>query len=155
MKKKFLLAGCIALPLLVGGIAGFITATNVKEWYPALNKPFFTPPNALFAPVWTLLYLLMGISLYLILRSPASPARRRAIVIFLTQLFFNFWWSFIFFSFHQVGIALVVIVSLLISIVLMIRTFYKVSSTAANLQWPYLAWVGFATALNAAIWWLN
>lgn len=145
----------LALPLVVGGVAGVVTAQNVREWYPYLNKPSFTPPNALFAPVWTVLYLFMGVSLYLVLCQPPSSARKKAVILFGIQLFFNFWWSIIFFRFHLVGVALIDIVLLWICIVWMIRRFYKVSNLAANLQWPYLAWVSFATALNASVWYLN
>ncbi|AXY78709.1 tryptophan-rich sensory protein [Paraflavitalea soli] len=145
----------LALPLVVGGVAGAVTAQNVREWYPQLNKPFFTPPNALFAPVWTALYLLMGISLYLVLRQAPTTARKNAVILFGVQLFFNFWWSIIFFQFHLIGLALIDIVLLWSSIIWMISLIYKVSRRAANLQWPYLAWVSFATALNASVWYLN
>lgn len=155
MKKWLKLIVSLALPLAVGGAAGAVTAQNVRTWYPQLNKPWFTPPNALFAPVWTVLYILMGISFYLVWRQPPSVARKPAIAIFAVQLFFNFWWSIFFFQFHQVGLALIDIALLWVCIVWMIARFYKVSPAAANLQWPYLCWVSFATALNAAVWYLN
>ncbi|MBO9566781.1 MAG: tryptophan-rich sensory protein [Niastella sp.] len=155
MKKWQLILLSLALPLLVGGVAGVVTAQNVRVWYPQLNKPFFTPPNALFAPVWTALYLLMGISLYLVWKQPPSSSRKLAVILFGVQLFFNFWWSIIFFQFHLIGLALIDILLLWISIIWMIIRFNKISRLAANLQWPYLAWVSFATALNASIWFLN
>jgi benzodiazapine receptor len=155
MKKWQLLLLSLMLPLAVGTVAGIVTAQNVREWYPTLSKPFFTPPDGLFGPVWTALYILLGISLYLVLRQPSSPARKRAIVIFSVQLFFNFWWSILFFQWHLIGLALIDIILLWISIVWMIRQFYKVAVPAANLQWLYLAWVSFASALNASIWYLN
>lgn len=155
MKKWSKILVSLALPLTIGGVAGAVTAQNVRTWYPQLNKPWFTPPNALFAPVWTLLYLTMGISLYLVWRQPPSMARKQALTAFAVQLFFNFWWSILFFQFHQVGWALIDIVLLWMGIVWMIARFYKVSRLAANLQWPYLAWVSFATALNAGVWYLN
>lgn len=155
MKKWQLILLSFALPLVAGGVAGIVTSQNVRDWYPLLNKPSFTPPNILFGPVWTVLYIIMGISLYLILREPPIAARKKAVIIFGVQLFFNFWWSIIFFQFHLIGWALIDIVLLWICILWMIRQFYRVSDWAANLQWPYLAWVSFATALNASVWYLN
>ncbi|MBO9657853.1 MAG: tryptophan-rich sensory protein [Chitinophagaceae bacterium] len=155
MKKWQLLLLSLILPLAVGAIAGLVTAQNVQEWYPSINKPGFTPPDYLFGPVWTALYILMGFSLYLILRSPQSGERRKAIISFSIQLFFNFWWSFIFFQFHLIGLAAIVILTLWVCILIMICQFYKVSSLAANLQWPYFAWVSFASALNISIWYMN
>lgn len=143
------------LPLAVGYVAGRVTTENVIIWYPTLEKPAFTPPNYLFGPVWTLLYILMGISLYLIVRQSASHKRTKALTLFSIQLVLNFWWSILFFRFHLIGAALANIILLLIFIVLMIRSFFKLNSIAAHLQWPYLAWVSFATALNMAIWVLN
>ncbi len=156
MKNKWLtFVYCIALPMATGAIAGYVTFQNVQTWYPDLRKPSFNPPNAVFGPVWTILYLLMGISLYLIIREPTSAKRRLALVLFGVQLFFNFWWSILFFRFHAIGIALLDIVLLWLFIILMIRQFYQVSGKAANLQWPYLAWVSFAGVLNFSIWYLN
>jgi translocator protein len=155
MKKWIVLVLCMLLPLAVGFVSGKITRENVIAWYPMLQKPSFTPPNYLFGPVWTVLYILMGISLYLIVRQPASHNRTKAITLFSIQLLLNFWWSILFFRFHLIGYALIDIILLLIIIMLMIRSFFKVNNTAAHLQWPYLAWVSFATALNLAIWVLN
>ncbi|NIG54531.1 TspO/MBR family protein [Chitinophaga sp. Cy-1792] len=155
MNKLFKLLLCIGLPLLTGAVAGYVTLQNVNTWYPGLEKPSFNPPNAVFGPVWTILYILMGISLYLVLQQPPSPARRRAIVLFSIQLFLNFWWSILFFQFHWVRVAMADILLLWLFIILMIRQYYRVSATAASLQWPYLAWVSFASILNAAIWYLN
>lgn len=155
MKKWIKLVLCILLPLAVGFVSGKITRENVINWYPFLEKPSFTPPNYLFGPVWAVIYLLMGISLYLVVRTPASPKRTKALTLFSVQLLLNFWWSILFFRFHLVGVALAEIILLLVFITLMIRSFFSVNSVAANLQWPYLAWVSFATALNMAIWVLN
>lgn len=155
MKKWITIALCMFLPLAIGFVSGRITTENVRIWYPTLEKPSFTPPNYLFGPVWTLLYILMGISLYLIVRQPASPNRTKALTLFSVQLLLNFWWSILFFRFHLIAFALIDILLLLIFIMLMIRSFFKVNNTAPHLQWPYLAWVSFATALNMAIWVLN
>lgn len=155
MKKIAIFILCISGPLLIGVIGGFATATSIDTWYATLNKPFFNPPNYLFGPVWTLLYLLMGISLYMILQSPVNEFRKKAIIIFSLQLFLNFWWSFLFFKFHLLGIAFVEIIIIWISIITMIYVFQKINKTAAYLQIPYLLWVSFASVLNGAIWFLN
>lgn len=155
MKKIAIFILCIIGPLLIGAIGGFATATSIDTWYVTLNKPFFNPPNYLFGPVWTLLYLLMGISLYMILQSPVNEFRKKAIIIFSLQLFLNFWWSFLFFKFHLLGIAFVEIFIIWISIITMIYVFQKINKTAAYLQIPYLLWVSFASVLNGAIWFLN
>jgi len=120
-----------------------------------LNKPFFNPPNYLFGPVWTLLYLLMGISFFLILQSPIKELKRKAIIIFVIQLSLNFLWSFMFFKFELIGLAFIEIILIWISIFTMIIAFNKINRIAAALQIPYLLWVSFATVLNGAIWWLN
>ena len=155
MNRYLKLALCILLPLMVGGISGFATATSINTWYVTLNKPFFNPPNYLFGPVWTTLYILMGVSLYLILQTPKNELRKKAITVFVIQLFLNFWWSFIFFKFHYLGIALIEIITMWIYILIMIIYFHKIHKTAAYLQIPYLMWVSFATLLNASLWWLN
>ncbi len=145
----------IAIPLAVGGIAGRATTSNLEPWYASLEKPIFQPPNYLFGPVWTLLYILMGISLYLIWKSPSGTARTKALGIFALQLALNFGWSFIFFSFQWLGAALAWIILLWVVIAIQIGIFLRVNKTAAYLQIPYLLWVTFATLLNAAIWRLN
>ncbi len=146
---------CILIPLLVGGASGYFTSGSITTWYAALNKPSFNPPNYLFGPVWTLLYALMGVSLYFIWKSPVGIARTKALSIFSLQIALNFFWSFIFFNFHELGWALVEIAILWIAILLMITSFHRINKTAAYLQIPYLMWVSFAAVLNAAIWKLN
>jgi tryptophan-rich sensory protein len=153
-KKTISLISCILIPLLVGGISGIATVSGIKDWYVHLNKPFFNPPNYLFGPVWSLLYLLMGISFYIILQSK-SVAKKRAILIFFIQLFLNFWWSFLFFKFQLLGISMIEIMLMWLSILWMIIEFKKINKIAAYLQIPYLVWVTFATLLNASIWYLN
>ncbi len=155
MKHYLTLIGCILLPLLVGAVSGFATASSITTWFVTLHKPFFNPPNYLFGPVWTCLYLLMGISFFRVVQSPVSELRTKAIRIFLVQLFLNFCWSFIFFKFQLLGVALVEILVMWIAILTMILTFKKLNATTAYLQVPYLLWVTFATVLNASLWWLN
>lgn len=139
----------------VGAISGITTAGGIDEWFYALNKPFFNPPEYVFGPVWSLLYLLMGISLYFIQRKTNSPQRSIAIFIFGIQLILNFAWSFIFFKYRLLGFAFIEIILIWISIVLMIISFYSLDKKAAYIQVPYLLWVSFATILNGSIWYLN
>ncbi|MES2514768.1 MAG: TspO/MBR family protein [Bacteroidota bacterium] len=150
---KFII--CLFIPLAVGAVSGFVTSSSINTWYAAIQKPWFNPPNNLFGPVWTILYILMGISLFMIVQSDTGKSHRKSIVIFAVQLFLNFCWSFLFFTFHAPGIALVEILFLLVSIIVMINIFYKINKTAALLQIPYLMWVSFASLLNGAIWYLN
>lgn len=155
MNKYVKLSGCMLLTLSVGAISGIATSSGINEWFTALNKPSFNPPNYLFGPVWTLLYLLMGISLFLILQSPKNELKNKAIATFTIQLSLNFLWSFLFFKFQLLGIAFFEIILIWISILVMIFVFNKINKTAARLQIPYLLWVSFASILNGAIWWLN
>lgn len=155
MNRYLKLTLCIFIPLIIGAISGIATASSLNNWFLTLHKPSFNPPNYLFGPVWTTLYILMGISLYLILQSSKSRLRTNAIVIFCIQLFLNFWWSFIFFKFQLIGFAFIEIILIWLSIITMIYSFKKINKTAAYLQIPYLLWVSFASVLNASIWWLN
>jgi tryptophan-rich sensory protein len=145
----------IILPLSIGAIAGMFTSRAIPEWYATLNQPSFNPPNWVFGPVWTTLYLIMGFSFFLIWKLEAGKKRNQAIVIFLVQLFLNFGWSFFFFYFQMIGIAMIEIVLLWLTIVLMLTRFYKLKPLAAYLNIPYLLWVTFATVLNAAYFFLN
>lgn len=155
MKPAIKLTLCILLTLSVGAISGIATSGSVNDWFVEIKKPFFNPPNYLFGPVWTFLYILMGISFYLILRSPNNELRKKAIAVFYMQLFLNFCWSFIFFKFYMIGVAFVEIILIWLSIIWMIRIFSRINKTAAYLQIPYLLWVSFACILNGAIWYLN
>ena len=155
--KKLL--GSILLCELVGIAGSVFTSTSIATWYPALAKPSFTPPNWLFAPVWTTLFFLMGISLYLILQSKPKPANRKfkkwAIWAFGMQLALSFLWSAIFFGAHMVFLAFAEIMFLWIAIMATILFSRKVSGHAAGLLVPYLLWVTLASTLNFAIWLLN
>lgn len=146
----------IAIPLIVGAVAGFFTTSGVKGWYVIANKPSFNPPNWLFAPVWTTLYLMMGIALYLVWSTKNNNAiKRTAIKLFSAQLLLNFAWSFIFFYLHQPGWAFVEIITMWLMILLTIVWFGKISKIAAWLLVPYISWVSFAALLNFYIWKLN
>jgi len=155
MKNLFIFLFCITLTMAVGAFSGVATSGGIDAWFYALNKPFFNPPSFVFGPVWSLLYLLMGISLYFIISLTPSPQRTKAIIIFGIQLTLNFAWSFLFFKYRQLGIAFIEIILIWVSIVFMINTFYIVHKKAAYLQIPYLIWVSFATLLNGSIWFLN
>lgn len=145
----------IAIPLAVGAVAGYFTTQSIPGWYQTLNFPSFRPPNAVFGPVWTTLYVLMGIGCFLVWKKPASPARNAALRIYSVQLLVNFSWSFVFFFFKQIGLAVMVIALLWMLIIYMIGWFKKINTVAAYIQVPYLLWVSFATVLNIAIWQLN
>jgi tryptophan-rich sensory protein len=141
------------LPLLVGGISGYFTTQSITTWYVFLTKPTFNPPNYLFGPVWTTLYILMGISFFMIVNQ--AKIHWSLIGIFALQLVLNFFWSFIFFNYHMLGLALAEIIFLWLSIFTMIILFYKNNKWAAIINIPYLLWVSFATILNYSIYKLN
>lgn len=153
--KIIKLIASIALTLTVGAIAGLFTSESVQGWYSTLIKPTFSPPNWIFSPVWTALYILMGISLYLVWIQPPGLKRNRGIYFFLIQLALNFAWSFIFFYFHQIDLALVEIILLWMSIIIMLFQFYRIKPLAAYMNIPYLLWVSFASVLNAGYYLLN
>ena len=147
----------VAICLAVSALGGWATSTSVGTWYPTLAKPSFNPPDAVFAPVWTTLYLMMGVAAWLIWRQRcADPAAiRRALALFGVQLALNLAWSVLFFGLRQIGWALVDIVLLWTAIAAATLAFWRVDRTAGLLMLPYLAWVGFAGMLNLVIWRLN
>ncbi len=145
----------IVASLSAGAIGSFFTASAIPTWYATLEKPFFNPPSWIFAPVWTTLYILMGISFYLILVSKTKINKTRAIQVFIIQLILNTLWSIIFFGLKSPELALIEIVFLWISIVLTIKNFARIQPVASYLLYPYLAWVSFATLLTLAISILN
>ena len=141
--------------LLVGVSGALVTATSVREWYPLIQKPSWTPPSAAFGPVWTVLYLLMGVSVWLVWRDSLGGKRRRALLIFAIQLALNGIWSFVFFGLRNPGRAALEIVLLWSAIVATMLAFARISRVAAGLLLPYLLWVSFAVALNLTVWNLN
>lgn len=156
MNNSIKLIIAIAIPVAVGGISGFFTATGVDSWYQTINKPSWNPPGWIFAPVWTTLYVMMGVALFLVWKSDSSEVlKKTAITLFTIQLVLNFFWSFIFFDQQQIGWALVEIIAMWIFILLTIFAFGNVSKLAAWLLVPYISWVSFATILNYTIWKLN
>ncbi len=145
----------LIIPLSIGAVAGMFTSQSVPTWYASLNKPSFSPPNWVLGPVWTTLYILLGISFFLIWKENPSKQRNLAITVFAIQMLLNFAWSFIFFYFHLIGAALIEIIFLWISIVAMIYLYYKIKPIAAFMNIPYLLWVSFASILNAGYYFLN
>ncbi len=145
----------ISLPFIAGGIGSYFTFSEISSWYSTLEKPFFNPPNFLFGPVWTILYILMGYSFYLVWISKDSSRKHSAIKLFLTQLTLNTLWSFIFFGLHNPTLAFINIIFLWISILLTIKVFFIISKISAYLLIPYILWVTFASILNLAIVILN
>ena len=145
----------ISLCFLLGSSGGLLTINEIQGWYATLQKPSFNPPNWLFGPVWTALYIMMGVSFYLVWCRPPSAARKNALRAFLVQFALNCAWTPVFFSLHMTGAALIVIVLMWLAILRTIFLFAPFSKTASWLLVPYISWVSFATLLNAAIWWLN
>lgn len=139
----------------IGSLGGIFTMSEIQGWYAGLQKPSFNPPNWLFGPVWSMLYLLMGISFYLIWKQPVSTIRNVGLILFVIQFSLNFFWSILFFNQHMIAAALLEMVFMWIFILLTMIWFAKLSPTASWLLLPYLAWVSFATILTAAIWKLN
>lgn len=151
--KRFLIS--IAIPLIVGGTSALITSASM-DLYSQIVRPPLSPPGWLFPVVWTILYTLMGISLYLVWNSGAGyDQKRNAYIFFAIQLFLNFIWSPIFFGRRQFLLAFAVLVLLWIFTIGMILSFYKISKPAGLLQIPYLLWLTFAGYLNFAIYLLN
>jgi len=155
-KKLTYIAIAVSVSLVIGFLSGFATQSSVNGWFVSLNKPSFTPPNWVFAPVWSLLYIMMGVAAGLVWSKGFHHLWvKTALYHFGFQLLLNASWSIVFFSFKEPFWALVVIITLLILLVLTIRWFRIVSKTAAWLLVPYFLWVCFATVLNYKIWELN
>lgn len=151
-----LLIGSVLIPFLVAAIGSYITLTQISTWYVALAKPLWAPPNWLFGPIWSILYLLMGISLFLILRKGFYRQDVRfAILIFAVQLVLNLIWSWVFFGAHSLFGGFIVIMLLWIAIFANIIAFSILSRTAGLLLIPYIVWVSIASYLNYSVYLLN
>lgn len=147
---------CLLIPLAVGALGGFFTFESVKTWYTTLNKPSFNPPNTIFGPVWTTLYILMGISCYLVWKKRKEAIGYQwASFIYVLQLILNLIWSFLFFYQQQIGFALVEIGILLLTIIINAFLFYRINKLAGLLFIPYILWVSFASYLTYSIYILN
>ena len=147
----------VATCLAVGVISGQATRAGVETWFPTINKPSFNPPGWVFAPVWTVLYILMGIAAGMVWdhMDRQRETVRKGLTFFTAQLALNALWSFLFFGLHNPLLAFIEIIILWLLIFETFNVFRRVDRTAANLLLPYLAWVSFATVLNGTIWWLN
>jgi len=156
MTKKFTVFVASIIGSFAAGVIGSIATTpNIATWYADLTKPPLNPPNWVFGPVWSVLYLLMGISLALIILEASKHTKKKAYFWFGLQLTLNTLWSLVFFGLHQPWLGIVVILTLVISITMTILEFYRIKSIAAWLLAPYLFWVCFATYLTIGITALN
>ena len=145
----------LALCLGVGMLGGDITAASVKTWYADLTKPSFHPPDAVFGPTWTVLYILMGVAAWRVWRVADRDTARGPLAMFALQLALNLGWSVAFFGLHRAGAAVAVILVLEVAVVATALAFRPIDRIAALLLVPYVLWVAFAMVLNIAIWRLN
>jgi len=149
-----LLSAAVVLAASLTGSAA--TFSSLSSWYSGLNKPDFTPPNWIFGPVWTTLYILMAIAFWRVLtRGADASLTRPAVFWFLMQITLNALWSVAFFGLRSPAMGLCVIALMIVAIVLTLLSFRRIDGVAAVLLVPYLAWVAFASVLNAAVWLLN
>lgn len=152
MKKIWKLIISILLSFLASAVGSLFTAGSVSTWYTTLVKPGFNPPNWVFGPVWTILYLMIGISLYLVW---IKKLNKTAFIIFIIQLFLNALWSILFFGIRSPLYAFIEIILLWIAILITIIYFYRINKISAYLLIPYILWVSFAAVLNFAVFMLN
>ena len=145
----------VGLCLAVGALGGWVTADSVKTWYTTINKPSFTPPNWVFGPVWTVLYVLMGVAAWRVWCKARPDQLRVPLALFAVQLALNLAWSVVFFGAHRIGGAVVVIVGLEAALLATMVAFRRIDGLAALLLVPYALWVVFAAVLNIAAWQLN
>lgn len=156
MNNLIRLGIAVTIPLVVGGLSGLVTAQGVRDWYPTLIKPSFNPPSWVFGPVWTLLYLMMGIAAFLVWQKGwDSGAVKVALALFAIQLILNGLWSVLFFGIRMPGLAFAELLLLWASIGATAVLFWRVNPVAGMLLLPYQAWVTFAAVLNGSIWILN
>ena len=157
MNKISRIAIVVIICLAVGYLSGIVTRASITTWYPTLVKPSFNPPNWIFAPVWTSLYVMMGVAAGLIWNQITTQklAVTKALQFFTIQLVLNALWSYLFFGLHNLMLATIEVVLLWLMIFETYSQFAKINKTASYLILPYLAWVSFASVLTASIWWLN
>jgi tryptophan-rich sensory protein len=157
MSKIVKIAIAVAIGLGVGFGSSLVTQSSITTWYPTINKPSFNPPNEVFAPVWTILYVMMGVSAGLVWsKMEVVPVLvKKALWVFTIQLILNALWSFLFFGLQNPFLALAEIMLLWLMIFETIKLFKPIDALASKLMIPYLLWVSFAMVLNGSIWWLN
>lgn len=149
------LAVFLVVCLGAGGLGALATTPEIEGWYQTLDKPAWNPPDSVFGPVWTTLFVMMAIAAWLVWKPQGLQASVMPLTFFAIQLVLNIAWSWIFFGLHQPGWAFVEIVILWLAIVLTTVAFFQSSKLAGWLMIPYLAWVSFASVLNFTIWRLN
>jgi len=156
MKNWLKLVLCIIGVELVGILSSFLSLGSLDIWYSSLIRPSFNPPSWIFGPVWTILYAMIGASLYFFMMSKGKKKdKKTAYWIFGIQILLNFIWSPIFFGMHNIFLAVIVIALLWLAIIFTFLAFYKISKTSAWLLVPYWFWVSFASILNFSLWMLN
>lgn len=148
---------CVAICLAVGYLSSITTQSSIKTWYPTIEKPIFNPPNWNFAPVWTMLFILMGIAAGMVWNKLETNKElvKKGLLFFTIQLLLNALWSYLFFGLNNVLLALIEIILLWLVIYETYHIFKQIDKKASYLLIPYLAWVGFATILTGSIFWLN
>ena len=154
-RQALALFAFVAVCLTIGAIGGAVTSTSVGNWYQQLSKPSFNPPDWVFGPVWTVLYIAMAVAAWRVWRRLGFGDARNALALFAIQLLLNLAWTILFFGFRQIGLALVEIVVLFAAIVATAIAFWRRDRGAGLVFIPYLGWVGFAALLNASLWRLN
>ncbi|MBC8469082.1 MAG: tryptophan-rich sensory protein [Planctomycetes bacterium] len=156
MKKFSKLVCSVSVCLLTGFLGSFVTMDSITTWYADLSRPSFTPPDWTFGVVWPILYVMMGVSAFLIWERGINKRQIKvAMGLFVLQLVLNGIWTPIFFGLHMIALALVEIVLLWVAILLTIIAFWRISKASTFLLFPYILWVSFAVVLNAAFWYLN
>ena len=157
MQKILRIATVIMTCLAVGYISSIVTRENIPTWYALINKPFFTPPNWVFAPVWTLLYIMMGFAAGSVWNKIDTDETnvKKAFLFFLIQLALNALWSFLFFGLQNPFLASIEIILLWLMIFETYKQFKNIDKLSANLLLPYLVWVSYATLLTISVWYLN
>lgn len=156
MKLALKITILIIICLGIGYASSIVTQNGVQTWYPLIEKPSFNPPNWVFAPVWTVLYICIAVAGGIVWNKiESNPLAKRAMLLFVIQLILNTLWSFLFFGLRNPLIALIEIILLLLVIYEAFILFNRINKVAGYLFIPYLLWVAFALLLNASIWWLN
>lgn len=157
MKTYIRIILCVIICLAVGYLSSIVTQSSIKTWYPTIAKPSFNPPNWVFAPVWTLLYIMMGIAAGMVWNKLETKKElvKKALSFFIIQLLLNALWSYLFFGLKNILLASIEIVLLWLIIYETYYIFKQLDKKASYLLIPYLAWVSFATILTGSIFWLN
>ena len=140
---------------MAGFLGSFFTRNSIDSWYKLINKPFFNPPNWIFSPVWTILFIMIGVSFYLVWEKDFGKNKKQTLIVYGMQIGLNFLWSILFFGLRNPLLGLIEIIILWCTILFNILIFHKINKTAGYLLIPYILWVSFATILNLAIFILN